>query len=276
MRLRGGLPLVLLLVLLVAVPILEVWLLLQVAGQIGTLPTIAILVAEAALGAWLMRREGRRAWTALTSTFATGRVPSGELTDAALVLVGGVLLLLPGFVTDIVGFLFLLPMTRPAARKLVAFFIARRLSRIGPMAPPGRTSPGDVIRGETVPDAGPEGENRPGPARSRSADGQLAVGGRDQAVFFLDGAAERDQAVEPSSPDRNRVSRSASRSSSSGMERRSRSMSQCVRTAFSSLASGRCPSERSDSAPHRGHSHRAGMSASAEKTMVKWCWREQS
>ncbi len=155
MRLRGGLPLVVLLALLVAVPIAEVWLLLQVADSIGTLPTLAILVLEAVLGAWLMRREGRRAWTALTATFSTGRVPSGELTDAALVLVGGLLLMLPGFVTDIIGFLFLLPMTRPAARKLVAFFIARRLSRMAPASPLDRSAPGDVISGETVPDAEP-------------------------------------------------------------------------------------------------------------------------
>ena len=157
MRLRGGLPLVVFLVLLVAVPIFEVWLLLEVADRIGTPLTVGILVAEAILGAWLMRREGDRAWRALTGTFATGKVPSGELADAALVLVGGLLLMLPGFATDIVGFLFLLPMTRPAARKLVAFFIARRLSRLG--VPPTTGGRGDVIEGETVPDParGPEG-----------------------------------------------------------------------------------------------------------------------
>ena len=153
MRLRGGLPLVLFLVLLVAVPIFEVWLLLQVADQIGALLTVGILVVEAVLGGWLMRREGGRAWTALTEAFATGKVPSGELADAALVLVGGLLLMLPGFATDIVGFLFLLPMTRPAARKLVAFFIARRLSRLG--VPPTSPASGDVIAGETVPGPDP-------------------------------------------------------------------------------------------------------------------------
>ena len=154
MRLRGGLPLVVFLVLLVAVPTFEVWLLLQVADRIGGLPTVGILVAEAVLGAWMVRREGGRAWAALTGAFETGKVPSGELADAALVLVGGLLLMLPGFATDIIGFLFLLPMTRPVARKLVAFFIARRLSRLGV---PLRTGPGggDVIPGETVPDPAP-------------------------------------------------------------------------------------------------------------------------
>nr|WP_294694506.1 FxsA family protein [uncultured Friedmanniella sp.] len=155
MKLRGGLPMVVLMVLLVTVPTFEIWLLLQVAGQIGGWPTLGILVVEALLGAWLMRREGRRAWAALTQAFGTGRIPSGELTDAALVLVGGVLLMLPGFATDIVGFLFLLPLTRPAARRLVAFFVARRISRLSGPSPTARRR-GDVIEGETVEDPGSE------------------------------------------------------------------------------------------------------------------------
>ena len=153
MKLRGGLPLALFLVLVVAVPIFEVWLLIQVGARIGVWPTVAILVAEAVLGGWLMRREGDRAWRALTAAFGTGKVPTGELADAALVLVGGLLLMLPGFATDIVGFLFLLPLTRPLARKLVAFFIARRIGRLN--LPVVRTPHGDVIEGETVDDVPP-------------------------------------------------------------------------------------------------------------------------
>jgi UPF0716 protein FxsA len=153
MRLRGGLPLAVFLVLVVALPIFEVWLLIQVGDQVGVWPTVLILVVEAVLGGWLMRREGRRAWQALTDAFGTGRVPTGELANAALVLVGGLLLLLPGFATDAIGFLFLLPMTRPLARKLVAFFLARRINRLGlaRLAAQGR---GDVIEGETVDDPG--------------------------------------------------------------------------------------------------------------------------
>lgn len=157
MRLRRGWPLIVLVVLLVAVPTVEVWLLVQVAHQIGFWPTLAILVVEAALGGWLMRREGTRAWQALTATFSTGRVPSGELANAALILVGGVLLILPGFATDLIGFLFLLPLTRPLARRLLAFFVARRITRLGgalagdPGGPGGRGGSGvTVIRGETV------------------------------------------------------------------------------------------------------------------------------
>ena len=162
MRLRGGLPLAIFAVLAVAVPIFEVWLLIQVGGQIGVWPTVAILVVEAILGAWLIRLEGRRAWQALSTAFGSGRVPTGELANAALVLVGGLLLMLPGFATDLVGFLFLLPLTRPLARKLVAFFLARRINRLG-LVRPGVAGGGTVITGETVEDVPPGRRPGPGP-----------------------------------------------------------------------------------------------------------------
>ena len=78
-------------------------------------------------------------------------MPTGELADAALVLVGGVLLMLPGFVTDLFGLLFLLPFTRPLARRLLAFLVGRRLSRMGVWRRVVRRDV-TVIEGETVPD----------------------------------------------------------------------------------------------------------------------------
>ena len=92
-----------LLVLLVGLPILEVWLLIRVGHAIGGLTTVAILIAEALFGGWLMRREGSRAWRALVEAVHRGALPVDEAADAALVLIGGVLLLLPGFVTDVIG-----------------------------------------------------------------------------------------------------------------------------------------------------------------------------
>lgn len=155
MRVRGGWPLALLVVLLIAIPTFEVYVLLQVGHRIGVLPTVVVLVLEAILGAWLTRREGARAWRALEGAFRGGRLPTGELADAALVLVGGVLLILPGFVTDVLGLFFLIPFTRPLARQVVAFFVARRLHRAGVV--PGPRSPnggGTVVEGEVVPDGG--------------------------------------------------------------------------------------------------------------------------
>ena len=150
MRLRHGWPLVLLVVLLVAIPIVEIWLLIKVGEQLGLLPTVLILVAQAIIGILLMRHEGSRAWKALNDAFTQGKVPTGELADAALILVGGVLLMLPGFLTDILGFVFLLRWTRPVARKIIAFFVARRINRLGIPVMRARMDTDNLIEGETV------------------------------------------------------------------------------------------------------------------------------
>jgi UPF0716 protein FxsA len=136
-RRRGRGPLLTVLVaLLVVVPIVEIAVLLAVGRAIGGWETLGLLLVESALGAWLVRREGARAWAALVSALRTGRMPSRELTDAALVLVGGTLLLTPGFVTDIVGFGFVLPATRPLARGLLIRLVERRLlAGLGPVRP---------------------------------------------------------------------------------------------------------------------------------------------
>jgi UPF0716 protein FxsA len=112
---------------LLVLPILEIYVIIQVGQVIGAVPTIVLLVVESALGAWLVKREGRRAWNALSTAFGTGRLPGRELADAALVLVGGTLLLTPGFVTDVFGFFFVLPFTRPVARRWLGWLAARRV-----------------------------------------------------------------------------------------------------------------------------------------------------
>jgi UPF0716 protein FxsA len=154
---RPGWVLPVVAVLLVALPILEVWLLIQVGQVIGVLPTLAILVAEAAVGAWLMRREGTRAWRALNDAFAQGRMPTAELADAALVLVGGVLLMLPGFATDVLGFLCLVPVTRPLVRRLLELMVTRRLERTGLPVVRAGAGRSTVVEGEVVESTQPDG-----------------------------------------------------------------------------------------------------------------------
>jgi UPF0716 protein FxsA len=168
MRLRHGWPLVLLAALLIAIPILEVWLLVKVGQKVGLLPTVLILIAEAIIGVLLMRHEGARAWKALNDAFTKGKVPTGELADAALILVGGTLLLLPGFLTDIIGFVFLLRWTRPVARKIIAFFVARRINRLGIPVMRARLDTENLIEGETV---------GPPPANQRRPDGPTIIAG---------------------------------------------------------------------------------------------------
>jgi UPF0716 protein FxsA len=149
---------------LLVTPVIEIAVIIQVGQEIGLTWTVALLLLESALGAWLVRREGARAWRALNVGFQTGRLPTGELADAALVLIGGTLLLTPGFVTDVVGFLFVLPFTRPIARRAVQAFLTRRAvmlvqTRMGrsPGGPPAGGPPGAgrdprVVPGEVVED----------------------------------------------------------------------------------------------------------------------------
>jgi UPF0716 protein FxsA len=111
---------------------------------------VLILLAEAIVGFLLTHHEGARAWKALNDAFTKGKVPTGELADAALILVGGVLLMLPGFLTDVIGFLFLLRWTRPLARKMIAFFVARRINRLGIPVMRARLDRENLIQGETV------------------------------------------------------------------------------------------------------------------------------
>lgn len=150
--LRRRLLLPLLVVGFIVVSVAEVWLLTAVGSVIGVPWTLVILVAEALIGAWLMRREGRKAWAALTDAYATGKMPTGQLADAALVLVGGIMLILPGFFTDIVGLFCLLPFTRPLARRFIGLILARHVSKQGLDIDVmrARFAPDTVIKGETV------------------------------------------------------------------------------------------------------------------------------
>ena len=111
-----------LLLLFTIVPLLELFLLLRIGGAIGVLPTVAIVVVTGVLGAWLARREGLRAWGAVTSELAAGRVPATELMHGFLVLVAGILLVTPGVLTDALGFALL---ARPFRRRVLRWLRKR-------------------------------------------------------------------------------------------------------------------------------------------------------
>src|ERR671931_1118774 len=108
------LPLVLL---FIAVPIAELAVIIQVGQLIGVWWTIALLIADSLLGAWLMRHQGRAAWRRFNEAVQRGRVPAREVLDGALVIFGGALLLTPGFITDVLGLILLLPPTRELVRR---------------------------------------------------------------------------------------------------------------------------------------------------------------
>src|SRR4051794_1595589 len=128
----------LLVILFIVVPIAELALLIQVGQAIGVWWTIAILVADALLGSYLLRSQGRLAWRRFNVALAEARVPHREVIDGVLVIFGGVLLLTPGFITDIFGLLFLFPPTRVVLRRLL---VRRGALKLGPWRRGGASPP---------------------------------------------------------------------------------------------------------------------------------------
>jgi UPF0716 protein FxsA len=130
----------LLVLLFIVVPLVELFVIIEVGQAIGVLPTIALLLLDSVLGAALLRSQGRAAWRRFNLALAEGRVPHREAFDGGLIIFGGALLLTPGFVTDIVGLLLLLPPTRAAIRRGLASLFRRRIAmgervvywRVGP------------------------------------------------------------------------------------------------------------------------------------------------
>ena len=113
---------------LVIVPIVEIYVLLQVGQLLGVLQTVVLLVVMSLLGAYLLRREGARTWRAFRTALGSGRLPAAEVADGALVILGGALLLTPGFATDAFGLLCVLPPTRAVLRRLLTRQVAKRLT----------------------------------------------------------------------------------------------------------------------------------------------------
>ena len=118
----------LLVLLFIVLPIAELYVIIQVGQEIGVLPTLGLLIADSFLGAVLARSQGRSAWRAFNLALAEGRVPARETFDGAMIILGGALLLTPGFITDVFGFVLLLPPTRALLRGAVARMARRRVA----------------------------------------------------------------------------------------------------------------------------------------------------
>jgi UPF0716 protein FxsA len=117
-----------LLILFVLIPIAELYVIIQVGQAIGVLPTIAILIADSIIGAVLLRAQGRTAWRRFNAAVSEGRLPTREVLDGVLVIAGGLALVTPGFLTDIVGILFLAPPTRALIRRVFLGRLAARMA----------------------------------------------------------------------------------------------------------------------------------------------------
>jgi UPF0716 protein FxsA len=162
---RRRVPWWLLALLFIVLPVVEIFVLIQIGQVIGAWWTILLLIADGILGSWLMKREGTRALRALQQALDARRMPARELADGALILVGGTLLLTPGFVSDIAGLICVLPFTRPLVRGALVRFLTRRFlapgtatvagglfDAAGPGATRTRQRPGPdgVVQGEVI------------------------------------------------------------------------------------------------------------------------------
>lgn len=162
----------LLFVAFLVMPVLEIWVIIQTADAIGGGWTVVLLVADSIVGAVIVRREGRRAWSAFRQALADGRWPADEVAQGALVLVGGALLLTPGFVTDVIGLSFVLPPTRALIAAGLRQRTRGRVTVIG-MTGPGMTGPGPG-GGNDPGRPGADGADPPSPGpRQHPDDGQV-------------------------------------------------------------------------------------------------------
>lgn len=145
----------LLVLLFIVVPIAELYVIIQVGEAIGVWPTLLLLLLDAIVGSWLLKHEGRAAWRRFNEALAERRIPAKEVADGFLVILGGALLIAPGFITDIFGILFLIPPTRALARKLLTRFTVGRVAVVGF---PGGTTSGSWGRSDPGPST--NGANR--------------------------------------------------------------------------------------------------------------------
>jgi UPF0716 protein FxsA len=182
---------VLLIALFIIIPLAELFVIIKVGEAIGVLPTLAILILDSILGVVLLRSQGRNAWQRFLLAMEESRLPHREVFDGAMVILGGALLLTPGFITDVFGIILLLPPTRAVVWQLVKRVVISRLTfgprvaawgyrqtRRGPSGtpPPGGGPPprGGPPPGGPRPGAGPRPGDIEGTAEElRDSNGRL-------------------------------------------------------------------------------------------------------
>lgn len=119
----------LLLLLVLFIPILEIWGIASIGNWIGPFPTIALILGSGFLGWYYARREGLQTLRVIQLRLSNREIPGDELIDGLLILVGGVLLIVPGFLTDLVGLFMIIPYTRGMIRLLIQRTLIKRISK---------------------------------------------------------------------------------------------------------------------------------------------------
>ncbi len=133
------------------VPLVEIYVLIQVGSAIGALPTVVLVVLTAVIGVSLLRSQGLRTWMRAQEQLARGVLPAGELLEGMMLMLAGAFLLTPGFVTDTLGFLLLVPAVRT---KLIRHLMASGRWQVGPGYGPAGPAPGARPGGEAGPSGG--------------------------------------------------------------------------------------------------------------------------
>lgn len=127
------------------IPFVEIYLLLQVGGVIGAFPTIFLVVFTAVLGSWLLKQQGFATLQRFQASLGQGTLPAMELLEGVLILLGGALLLTPGFITDTIGFVCLIPQLRG---QLAKYIIEHKLIQTIHPFQQGKTAEKDALEGE--------------------------------------------------------------------------------------------------------------------------------
>ena len=127
----------------IIVPLLEMVILIKVGNIIGAIPTVLLVVLTATLGIWLLKLEGLTTFASIQQKLTAGQIPETELLEGIMLLVGGALLLTPGFVTDAFGFICLLPGLRKPIARWIIYQVAFQTIQTG-----NRTSRPKTIEGE--------------------------------------------------------------------------------------------------------------------------------
>jgi UPF0716 protein FxsA len=118
-----------LLLLFIVVPTIEIFVLIQVGKVIGGWQTVFLILLTGVLGAYLAKKQGQAAWFRLQTELAMGRPPGNTILDGICILIGGILLLTPGFVTDVFGLVFLLPPTREPLKIIIKKWIEKQMTK---------------------------------------------------------------------------------------------------------------------------------------------------
>ena len=122
---------VILALLFLVLPVAELYVIVQVSGQIGFWNTLGVMILVALAGSWLIRHQGAKAWRRFNEQIAMGQVPTREIADGVCIILAGALLITPGFLTDVVGLLLLFPPTRALLRGIIVRRAQRRQAEGG-------------------------------------------------------------------------------------------------------------------------------------------------